>query len=428
MIWLKLKAGALQLTLFIVVVIALLLASFLILVHTHKRFNIQTDFVIETIDNANRGINYSLNNSIKLNDTTSINLNDEDYKTLKIHRDFWGLFEKVTSTSSIKNKTIQKAALIGATQQKINQTVLYVEDNNKPLVLVGDTRIEGLAYLPKRGIKTGNISGHSYYGSQLIYGQSKTANKLPTLLTETNQHIKTVYNQFTTLKNDQQRIELQSGEAYSNSFLKPLKYVLNSGTITLRNIQLIGHIVVQSKTKIIIEPSAKLKDVILIAPEIEINNNVIATFQSFATKTIKVGKNCSLNYPSALVLKEKTTVSTESSTPTSQETNNIIIDENSTIKGVVVYQGQSKTNNYKPQIVLENNASVLGEVYCTQNLELKGSVFGSVFTSNFIANQFGSVYQNHLYNATINVNELPKEYVGLTFNSTKGKGVLKWLY
>ncbi len=425
MIWLKLKAGALQLTLFIVVVIALLLASFLILVHTHKRFNIQTDFVIETIDNANKGINYSLNNPIKLNDTTLINLHDEDYKVLKVHRDFWGLFEKVTSTSSIKNKTIQKMALVGATQPKVNQTVLYVENNNKPLVLVGDTRIEGVAYLPKRGVKTGNIGGQSYYGSQLIYGQSKTANKFPAIFNETNQHIKTIFNQIISLNNNQQPIELQPEKTYANSFLKPLQYVYNSSSITLSNVKLIGHIVVQSKTKIVVESSAMLKDVVLIAPEIEIKNNVKGTFQCFATKLINVGRSCNLNYPSALVLNEVKTVLQE---PNLEQQNKISIDENSTIKGVVVYQGQPKTNNYKPQMVLEYNAEVVGEIYCNQNLELKGNVYGSVFTSNFIANQFGSVYQNHIYNATINVNELPQEYVGLTFNNTKRKGVLKWLY
>ena len=41
MTWLKVKAGALQLTMFIVVVIALLLTAFIILIHTHKRFRLQ---------------------------------------------------------------------------------------------------------------------------------------------------------------------------------------------------------------------------------------------------------------------------------------------------------------------------------------------------------------------------------------------------
>ena len=144
----KLKAGALQLTIFIVVMIALLLAAFLVLVHTQKQFNLQTDFVLETVNNADRGIEYALVNNVELNDSTLVNLEDEDYKALHIQRDFWGLFEKVKSTSKIKSYQFQKVALIGAKQAKENRTALYLEDNNKPLVVVGNTNIKGVAYLP----------------------------------------------------------------------------------------------------------------------------------------------------------------------------------------------------------------------------------------------------------------------------------------
>lgn len=427
MIWTKFKGSALQLTLFIMVVVALLLASFVLLVHIHKRFNLQTDFTVETIQNADFGINYALNNPIRLNDTISINLVDEDYKGLKVHRDFWGLFERVTSKSNVKNKVFYRMALIGGGQPKTNPTALYLQNNNKPLVLVGKTRIEGIAFLPRRGVKTGTISGQSYYGTQLVYGPTRTASVFPKLLSETKNQIKILDKTIDGL-NQNQYLELRSGSSFKNSFFKPLQYVLNSKAITLQNIELVGHIVVQSKTKIIVDASAKLKDVILIAPHIEMRNNIKGSFQCFATKSIKVGNNCMLDYPSALVLSEKETITSEPENPDTTDQNGIITEDNSTIKGVVVYLGQPKTNNYKSQVVLESNSQVLGEVYCSQNLELKGTVLGSVFTSNFIANQFGSVYQNYLYNASINANGLSNNYVGLTFNKTKQKGVIKWLY
>lgn len=86
----KTKAGALQFTMFIVVVIALLLAAFMILINTHKKFNIQTDFVLETVDNVNKGIDYLLQNDLKFNDTVAVKLQDEDYKKLKVYHDYWG--------------------------------------------------------------------------------------------------------------------------------------------------------------------------------------------------------------------------------------------------------------------------------------------------------------------------------------------------
>ena len=102
----KLKAGSLQLVTFIVVVIALLLASFIILIHVHKQFRIKTNHLIETVRLADQGTHYVLNKETIDNDTVSIPLNDEPYKSLSIHKSFWGTFEKVLSKAKIKNTTL----------------------------------------------------------------------------------------------------------------------------------------------------------------------------------------------------------------------------------------------------------------------------------------------------------------------------------
>jgi len=251
MFWGKLKAGALQLTLFIAVIIALLLSSFILLVHTHKRLNIQTNFIIETTKNTNRGINYVLNNTVIINDTTSINLKDEDYKSLKVHRSFWGIFEKVTSVSTIKNNTFKKIALIGGKQEENNRTALYIQDNNKPLVLVGNTKIEGVAYLPDLGVKSGNISGQSYYGSQLIYGATRTSTTLPKILNETTSKLRTLGTLYLRTK-EAQFLNLEDKKTYTNSFFKPTQVVFSNSQITLSAVNLTGNIIIQSKTKIIV--------------------------------------------------------------------------------------------------------------------------------------------------------------------------------
>ncbi|WP_303316701.1 hypothetical protein Q4Q34_07810 [Flavivirga abyssicola] len=422
MMFLKLKAGALQLTMFVVVVIALLLAVFIILIHTHKTFKIQTDFILETVNNTDKGINYALQNTFQLNDTISVNLNDENYKTLKIHRDYWGLFEKVTTVSNIKTNSFKKTALVGAAQQEINRTALYIEDNNRPLVLVGNTKIKGVAYIPKQGIRTGNISGHSYYGEHLIYGKEKTSTKLPELLPEIHQQIKTIASLYKGLDKDQ-FLDLSRSRIQQNSFYKPLQIIYDPLTINLSEVSLTGYILVQSETKIIVDASSNLKDVVLIAPKIELRNHVEGGFQAFATKEITVGKNCKLQYPSALVLKEIN--NTTKIVDNTKETPLIKIKKGSKIKGIITYLGSIK--NYKSQVFIDENVTITGEVYCDRNLELLGKVYGSVYTSGFVANQSGSVYQNHIYNGTIDIDNLPQEYIGLPFKNAK-KGIAKWLY
>ncbi len=422
MINLKLKAGALQLTMYVVVVIALLLAGFILFIHTHKKFSIQTQFVKETIANAEAGINYTLQNSLIKNDSVSVHIFDEDYKTLKVHKDYWGLFEKVTSVSKIKNNTFTKIALIGAAQSKRDRTALFVKDNNRPLVVVGNTHIEGTAYLPLQGVRTGNIAGQSYYGNQLIYGSTKNSKSaLPKLSKELLTELKLLEQKVKTAHPDQ-FINIGTKREFQNSFFKPLQIVFSPNYLLLSEIRLSGHILVQSNTKIVIDASTYLNDVILIAPEIEIKSSVKGVFQVFAKKKIILGNNCKLDYPSVLYINERNHSTT---TNNYENTSYISIGKNSEVKGIVTYLGTTK--NYKPQIFIDEKSKVTGEVYCNKNLELLGTVNGSVYTSNFIANQSGSSYQNHIYNAVINVNELSESYIGLPFQNTN-KGIAKWLY
>lgn len=424
MIWHKVKAGALQLTMFMVVVIALMLAAFIILVDTHKRFNIQTDFVLETIDNANKGIDYVLKNDVSLNETLVVNLEDQDFKTLNVHRDYWGLFEKVMASSKIKSNSFSKIALVGASQPE-DRMALYIEDQNKPLVVVGNTKIQGMAYVPEQGVRTGNISGHSYYGSQLIYGQTRTSGELPELLNETVEHIKNIVNTTEQIEPNQ-FLDINKLKVHQNSFYNPVQVFYSNTEITLFDVKLMGHIIVQSKTKITVDASSTLKDIILMAPIIEIKAESKGTFQAFATKEITIGENGNFDYPSAFVLMEDAKYKQpDENIGISNETPFIKVNKGTNIKGIIAYFGDTK--NYTAQVFVGEEVIVTGEIYCNQNLELSGTVYGTVYTSGFVANQSGSSFQNHMYNATISIDDLVQEYIGLSFEDSK-KGVMKWLY
>ncbi|MCF6296663.1 MAG: hypothetical protein L3J08_01545 [Flavobacteriaceae bacterium] len=220
-------------------------------------------------------------------------------------------------------------------------------------------------------------------------------------------------------------IDLSEKRIQFNSFNKVTQLYRNYGAINLNFIELTGNIIIQSKTIIRVNNSAKLKDVILVAPRIEIDDGVIGNFQAIATKNISLGKNCSLFYPSALILAEEYT---DIVNATKQEKiSQITIASNSEVKGLVCYLCDKTPNLYKPQILVEENAVIKGELYCEQNLELKGKVEGMVYTKGFIANQFGSIYQNHIYNAKIIIDDLPKQFSGLQFENFP-QSIVKWLY
>lgn len=415
------KAGALQVTLFVAIVIALLLTAFILLVHLQKKITVDGGFVHEVIENTNNGIEYTLVNTVQLGDTVTIDLKNESYKSLKVHRTYWGVFEKMTSTSKIKSKTFKKAALIGGAQPK-NRLALNVSNIDLPLSLVGNTKIIGDAYIPRRGIKPGYINNISYQGSKLIYGTTRNSFGLPSISQELKENIKSLKNTIDLIDNDQ-IIELEN--KIFNSFLEPTKLIFNNSEIVLNNHNLIGNIIVVSKTKILIDNNSKLKDIILVAPVIEISNSVKGSFQAIASENINVGEKCSLNYPTALILLPKEDKALSNFDDDNNAT--IKVNEGSKIEGIVAYIGDEGLNNNKAQIKIENEALVAGEIYCSNNLELLGSVDGTVYTRNFILNAFGSIYQNYIYNARISIDILPQEYVGLAFKNSKKKVAL-WLY
>ena len=92
-----------------------------------------------------------------------------------------------------------------------------------------------------------------------------------------------------------------------------------------------------------------------------------------------------------------------------------------------MYKGKKESNNYEAQILLEEETEVYGEVYCNKNTEIRGAVYGTVYTDQFVAHQFSSIYMNHLYNCTINIEKVPRAYTGLVLSNRK-KDIVKCLY
>ncbi len=420
----KMKGGALQYTIFISVVIALLIIAFISLAFTQQHFKTKASHFLQAIHNTNLAVNYGATIPTKYDETIELQFSDVFKDKTIIAKEHWGVFDLLKASSTLRKETFTKNALLGGFLQ--NRPSLYVQENNQPLVLVGDSRIEGITFLPKQGIKRGTIAGNSFTGSQLIYGSiGLSSTKLPEL--KNRKYLKRLtYGRIQF--NNTVPLELNENTRFINSFNNPTQYFFSNTHINLQNIQLTGNIIIQSNSLIKIYPSALLADIILIAPKIEILQNVAGNFQAFATKEITIAKNCRLEYPMALVIYEKEQGNT--SLEQAQQNapgNQITIQSGVHINGIVGFLTGSQSNNFKPQILLENDSTIKGEIYCNGNIELKGTVMGSVFTKGFIANQFGSIYQNHIYNGNILSTNFPREYCGLTIKKSTKK-VAKWLY
>ncbi|WP_298507517.1 hypothetical protein [uncultured Kordia sp.] len=420
----KIKAGALQFAIMVSAIIAVLLSVFIVLVHSHSLFEKKSNLLIETIQQTEHVLFAELTNFSVKKDTVFNLLEEEKNRTSKLHKSYWGIYGKVYAQTETKGKGFERLALVSGWQSNIDRTALYLKETNRPLIVVGNTKIQGKSYLPARGVRAGTISGNSYYGSQLVYGTILKSNEtLPKLSQQLKNHL-AFLQKMPLPTDDDLYINLKQGKTYTNSFTKPVKTVFSRGELDLFDVKLVGNIIVRSDTKIKVAASSCLKDVILIAPEIEIESNTKGTFQAITSKQISVGKNCELAYPSALVLTAKDDVEV----PSNQELKkHIFIDKNTSIKGIICYLQNETKNRFEPQVLLKENTTLEGFLYCEQQIELLGNVYGSIYTSGFITKQYGSVYQNHIYNGVISSTELIDEYVGFPFENLDYK-VVKWLY
>lgn len=425
---LKIKSGALQFTVFIAVLIALLLAGLVLYAYTFIYMKEQSKGAIENIQIANIGIQSLLDQKELNTDTTQIDFVKKENQIIKTHLSQWGVFQKGITITQFRKKKFTKTAIIGSLLLADKTPTLFLQETHNALTVVGNTKITGIAYLPKQGVNSGYIAGNSYYGSQLIYGRiEKSTEELPklgkTFLDAINFYIKEY-----KINRQEDYINLNSRIKILNSFKEKTKGFYSENAIILENKIISGNIIIKSETAIKVKKTALLNDIILIAPSIEIEDETMGNFQVIASKKITLGKKCNLSYPSALLLfQDNKNDPNNNSNYNSLLENQIFIGEGSSLKGCVNYFQTKEKPDFKTQIVLEKDSKIKGQVYCNGNFEIKGTVSGSVYTKQFVANQAGSIFMNHVYNATIENENVPAIYGGIILEQ-EPKTILKWLY
>lgn len=413
MLFNKIKAGALQYTLFVAVMVMILLFSFILVLKHYSFKSIKSHQIVY----ANKLLKKGFDLSFKKTSLDTLKVSKENFE-ITTKTDYWGLHKKVFSAVSTNNINLKKIALTGFKQSNEYRTTLYLKDNLKPLVVVGNTKIKGQVYLPKRGVKAGNISGVYFSNGKLIDGKTSPSEKeLPSISQDLKNHLQGLLKYELEFPKDQY-LNINSKREFKNSFYNPAQVIYSKNSLVI-NKTFIGHFYIFSETSVTITNEAVLKDVIIVAPEIFINSNTKSNFQAIASKKINIGKNCLLSYPTSLVV-----LSNNESLDT-----NIKIDEGSVVEGTILSITKLKPQNYKGQVVLEKEALIKGELYCNTNIECYGNVYGTVYVNQFITKAKGSIYMNHLYDTKISVEELNPNFTGLPFlESRTYNAVVSWLY
>ncbi|MEN1784413.1 MAG: hypothetical protein AAGF77_04660 [Bacteroidota bacterium] len=421
----KIKAGALQFVLFVGVVIATLLVTFVLLTHTHLLFKKKTNKHLALIEQTELALGHHLGQGLRTQES-AVQLPFSQGIETTVASEPWGVFEIYKVHSTFRKLNFNKAVLVGG-QLPEDRPALYLEDDDRPLIIVGNAQIKGTSYLPEQGIRPGMIAGHSYYRSTLVQGRQKRSNReLPPLQAQVLQGIQALL-QNGRLENSivaRDRSNTPNAKEITNSFFEPTQYITGT-VVTLVGKKYQGNIIISATQKIVVDPSAMLNDVILVAPQIEILSGVKGNFQALATDYIHLNSHTELDYPSALVLVKKG--------PKKQNVGfdalaDLFIAANAQIKGVVCYLDNDEKRPFNAQVTVAKGGRVIGQLYCEKALQLKGQVDGSVATGSFIAMESGSVYQNHLYQGRMDATMLHPTFAGLPFKDEPRKGICKWLY
>ncbi len=421
----KIPAGSLQFVVMISAVIALLLGAFVLLVHAHSYFKKQSHLTIETVKAVDRGFDRLLENGVSKNGPRTFQDTKDPRIDLTATEARWGVFEMLRVEASHQNKRFGKIALVGGLKTPEERISLYLQDNRAPLVLVGNSKVVGDAHIPRSGVKPGNIAGTSYYGNRLIRGRSFVSEEaLPKIESGLVSHLESLLKSIPG--QDAEFIEPDPGEPFFRSFSDKPAEIYQTGTLRLSGLAIQGNVIVRSKTKIIVDASSNLQDILLIAPEVVIRAGSKGNIQVIASKRVEIGESVHLQYPSAIaVIDEERAVANNANSEKVPPAIQLMKDTK--IQGALVYLGPTSSNSFSPQVVLEEKSTVQGELYCEQNLELRGAIHGSAYVGNLVVREAGSIYRDHLYNATIDASRLPESFAGHLVNSEE-KTIVQWLY
>ncbi len=416
------KAGALLYAMFLVIVITLISASFILVNYYNSAYVINVIKQEQLYQDVNSGINYGLSfyKEIPINKKTEIDLYDDEAHKVKLSKKNWGAFYIITVESSWKNKFVSKAVLVGNNINEGEKVALYLADQNKPLSLTGKTNIVGDCYLPKAGVKRAYIEGKSFVGNKLINGLKRNSSKILPAINE--ELIKENEIQFSIHNPEDSLVDFElvmEKDSIINSFQNKTLVLHSPLPIEISNQVIEGNIIVKSGNKIVVKRSATITNAILYAKGIVLQHDFEGTVQLFASDSIVVEEDCHLRYPSVLALLGK---------GSTEITRKIVIGKDVEIKGAAFLYNENFDRKHQALIAIGEKSKITGQVYSSELLELRGEVYGGAFCKKLLLKTPSSVYENHLMDAVINREELSEHFIGVPLTETIAQQrIIKWL-
>lgn len=370
--------------------------------------------------NFQSAINLVISDSVKFNNTDSMSLDlfSDEKDSVFIKKEYWGVFNLAMVKAYSKGRSITKRFLYGSELRDTLNACLYLADHQRPLQISGSTTLNGNVFLPKSGIKAGVIDGKSYEGKELVKG---IIFKSDTSLTSLNQSLLMHAYELLQLcldKNFRNSHSIALDDTLVHSFENPTRYCFINTVNKLRSRKIKGRVILMSDSLIQIRADVQLEDAIVVAPEIYVDPGFSGSVQLIAGKKITIGKNCTLRYPSAVILLKDAADNHQGL---------IEVSDSSLITGLI-FAHSAESDRFKNQVHLNKGSKIEGVVYVHGFLQTAGSVYGTVLADFFTHKSILATYENCLVDVIIDRSKLSSHFVSPTLVKMPGRlNIVKWL-
>ncbi len=414
---------ALFFAIFIFVLIIILSSTLILSAYYNNHFFNRIIFIDRLNTNASSAINILLAHpeTVGYSESKDLSLYGEYGDSVKLKKEQWGVFELFSVTAFNKELQVKRSVMTGDYKYDTENIALFVPDQGKPISVTGNVNIKGNCRLPESGFKQSHIEGKTFTGNRIAGEIQKSDQSLPDL----NERIARLDVRYflDNYLNDSHRVipfEKLQKDTLVASFLDSTVVLYSPQTIYLNRLFLRGKIIVLSEEKIQISNYTDLSDIICVAPFISVEKDFIGKLQLFAGDSIHISDNCRFKYPSVAGI-------TASSLGT--ESKKITIGEKTELNGLTFLYLKTAGSNKQPLLRLEKESIVKGQVYSNGYTEIKGNIYGALYTSRFFLSTPSAIYENTLMDTDIDMFKLSQHYVGADLINEKTTGdVIKWVY
>ncbi len=391
----RLKGGALYVSVIISILISIILSLFLVLASYNTRSVLALQSSTQLKQTLQSG--FAIARSGYYDQALGGHWQQMPYNndSVLVRKKAWGCYQLIDVKAKNAHFHFSKTGLFGTTAWA--DTALVLADQNRQIGLAGKIRFGAACYLPKAGIKPAYIEGTGFADLNSLRPYLLPA---PENLPPLDIHY------LETIAESQQGMDVYTDSLLSflpDQWQQPFSQrsaVIQQGTIRLGNHHLSGNIKLIASDVITVENDALLDQVLLIARKVVFRKGFKGSVHVICRDSVVTEDECEFAYPSSFCVYAASVPDSAQGT-----VRGIFFGADCKFKGGLLAANDSK-NRSRMMIRLNRHFELIGNLYSSDYADAQGLLYGSVCCRSLLLQTPSGVYENHLYNCFID----PKRY------------------